>query len=186
MTTGRRIALGFWLTVTVGLGSLFVVRPELVEPDKLVMTLKSADSFVMVAYAALSVARPVTMVPSTVLIIVGTLLFPDRYWMVFAISLGGISLSALLVYYFFEFLGLKEVFERKHATRVRWLEEQLRLRGFWVVVGWAMFPFVPTDVICYVAGGLRMHKGKFLLGITLGEIPIVAFYVTGATQLFGP
>ena len=106
--------------------------------------------------------------------------------MVLAVSLGGISLSALLIYYFFELLGLKEVFERKHATRVRWLEEQLRLKGFWVVVGWAMFPFVPTDAICYVAGALRMHKGKFLLGITLGEIPVVAFYVTGATQLLGP
>ena len=186
MTTGRRIALGFWLVGTVGLGSLFVVRPELVEAGKLALALKSTESFVMVAYAALSIVRPVTMVPSTILIIVGTLLFPGRYWIVFAISLGGISLSALLVYYFFEFLGLKEVFERKHATRVRWLEKQLRLRGFWVVVGWAMFPFVPTDVICYVAGALRMQKGKFLLGITLGEIPVVAFYVTGATQLFGP
>ena len=186
MTTGRRIALGFWLAVTVGLGSLFVVRPELVEPDKLVLALRSTESFVMVAYAVLSILRPITMVPSTVLIIVGTLLFPGHYWIVFAISLGGISLSALLIYYFFEFLGLKEVFERKHAARVRWLEKQLQLRGFWVVVGWAMFPFVPTDVICYVAGAFRMHKGKFLLGITLGEIPIVAFYVTGITQLFGP
>ena len=186
MTTSRRIALGFWLAVTVGLGSLFMVRPELLEPEKLVLALKSTESFAIVAYALLSVVRPVTMVPSTVLIIVGTLLFPGRYWMVFAVSLGGISLSAILIYYFFEFLGLKEVFERKHATRVRWLEEQLRLKGFWVVVGWAMFPFVPTDVICYVAGALRMHKGKFLLGITLGEIPVVAFYVTGATQLLGP
>ena len=53
-----------------------------------------------------------------------------------------------------------------------------------MVVGWAMFPFVPTDIICYVAGTFRMHSGKFLLGITLGEIPIVAFYVSSGTLLF--
>jgi uncharacterized membrane protein YdjX (TVP38/TMEM64 family) len=48
-----------------------------------------------------------------------------------------------------------------------------------------MFPFVPTDAICYVAGTFRMHIGKFLLGVMLGEIPIVAFYVMGGTWFFG-
>ena len=52
------------------------------------------------------------------------------------------------------------------------------------MAGWSVFPFVPTDVICYVAGTLRMHLGKFMLGVTLGEIPIVAFYVAGGTWLF--
>jgi uncharacterized membrane protein YdjX (TVP38/TMEM64 family) len=58
----------------------------------------------------------------------------------------------------------------------------MNLKGFWLVVGWSMFPFVPTDAICYVAGTLRMHVGKFAAGVALGELPIVAFYVwaTGA------
>lgn len=184
MTAARRIALIFWAVVTVGLLLLYTARPELIEPENLVVALESTETFAMVAYAVISVLRPVTMVPSTVLIVVGTLLFPGRYWFVFAVSLGGVSLSSLFVYYFFDFLGLKKVFERKHATRVRWLEEQLQLRGFWMVVGWAMFPFVPTDIICYVAGTFRMHSGRFLLGITLGEIPIVAFYVSSGTLLF--
>ena len=184
MTAARRIALIFWAVVTVGLLLLYTARPELIEPENLVVALESTETFAMVAYAVISVLRPVTMVPSTVLIVVGTLLFPGRYWFVFAVSLGGVSLSSLFVYYFFDFLGLKKVFERKHATRVRWLEEQLQLRGFWMVGGWAMFPFVPTDIICYVAGTFRMHSGKFLLGITLGEIPIVAFYVSSGTLLF--
>ena len=184
MTAARRIALSFWAVVTVGLVLLYTAKPELIEAENLVVALKSTETFAMVAYAAISVFRPVTMVPSTVLIIVGTLLFPGQYWFVFTVSLVGVSLSSLFVYYFFDFLGLKKVFERKYATRVRWLEKQLQLRGFWMVVGWAMFPFVPTDIICYVAGTFRMHRGKFLLGITLGEIPIVAFYVSSGTLLF--
>ena len=59
-----------------------------------------------------------------------------------------------------------------------------RARGFWIVVGWSLFPFVPTDIVCYVAGTLRMQLGKFMLGVTIGEIPIVAFYVAGGTWLF--
>ncbi len=186
MTTGRRIALGFWLAVTVGLGALYIARPDLIEPSRLVVALRQSGSFVMLGYVALSVVRPVTLIPSTVLIVVGTLLFPDRWWTVFAVSLGGVVASAALIYCFFDFLGLSELFERRHAARLRWLEQQIRVRGLWIVAGWSVFPFVPTDAICYVAGSLRMPLGRFLLGVTLGEIPVVAFYVTGGTWLFGP
>ena len=91
----------------------------------------------------------------------------------------------MLIYYFFDFLDLAEVFDRRHPTQIRWLEEHLRQRGFWIVVGWSAFPFVPTDAICYVAGMLKMPVAKFLVGVAIGEIPIVAFYVAGGTWVFG-
>ena len=185
MPTGRRIALGFWLTVTVGLGVLYVARPDLIEPVNLVGVLRQAGPLVMLGYVVVSVIHPVTLIPSTALVVVGTLLFPDRYWTVFAVSLGGVVFSATLIYYFFDFLGLAELFEQRHAARLRWLETQIHRRGVWIVAGWSVFPFVPTDAICYVAGSLRMPIGKFVLGVTLGEIPVVALYVTGGTWLFG-
>ena len=84
-----------------------------------------------------------------------------------------------------EVLGLGGLFERTHARRVRWLEQQMNQKGFWLVVGWSAFPFVPTDVICYVAGTLRMHLGKFAAGVALGEVPIVGFYVWAGGMVFG-
>jgi uncharacterized membrane protein YdjX (TVP38/TMEM64 family) len=184
MTTGRRIACGFWLVATLALSSLYFLRPELIDPANLVGMLRQSGPLVLLAYALVSVLRPVTLVPSTVLIVAGTLLFPERYALVFSVSLAAVVASAAIIYYFFDFLGLAELFERRHAARVRWLEEQVRARGFWIVAGWSAFPFVPTDVICYAAGSLRMPIGKFLLGVAIGEIPIVAFYVAGGTWLF--
>ena len=184
MTRSRRIACGFWLSATVVFGTLYAAYPELIDPATLVAALRRSGPFVLLAYAVVSVLRPVTLVPSTVLVVAGTLLFPDRYALVFAVSLAAVVASAALIYYFFDFLGLAELFERRHAARVRWLERQVRARGFWIVAGWSAFPFVPTDVICYVAGSLRMPVGKYLLGVTVGEIPIVAFYVAGGTWLF--
>lgn len=185
MTTGRRLAAGFWLAVTVGLAALYARRPELIDPAHLVAVLRGAGPLVLLAYVAVSVLRPVTLVPSTVLIVAGTLLFPERHVLVFSVSLAAVVASAALIYYFFDFLGLAELFERRHAARVRWLEQQVRARGFWIVAGWSAFPFVPTDVIGYVAGSLRMPLGKYLLGVAVGEIPIVAFYVAGGAWLFG-
>ena len=185
MTPARRITLGIWLLATVGLTILYLRQPELVNPANLVSMLRRAGPLVLVAYIALSVMRPLTLVPSTVFVVVGTLLFPDRYFVGFAISLSGVVVSAALIYYFFDFLGLAEVFDRRHPTQIRWLQKHLRQRGFWIVVGWSAFPFVPTDAICYVGGMLKMPVAKFLVGVAIGEIPIVAFYVAGGTWVFG-
>ena len=185
LSGGRRIALGFWVALAAGLTALYAARPELIDPANLVSLLRRSGPFVLLGYATLHVARPVTLVPGTVLIVVGTVLFPDRPAMVFGVSLAGIATSAAAIYYFFDFLGLAQVFESKHAARIRWMEEQMRRRGLAIVVGWSLFPFVPTDAICYVAGTLRMPVGRFLLGVTLGKIPLVAFYVAGGTWVFG-
>ena len=185
LSGGRRAALGFWLAVAIGLSALYAARPELIDPANLVSLLRRSGSFVLLGYAALSVARPVTLVPSTVLVVVGTLLFPDRPATVFCVSLAGVAASAGIIYYFFDFLGLARVFERRHAARIRWMEDQMRRRGLAIVIAWSVFPAVPTDAICYVAGTLRMPIGRFLLGVTLGKIPLVAFYVAGGTWVFG-
>ena len=183
MTRSRRLACGFWLLVTLALSVLYASNPELVEPATLVAALRRSGPFVLLAYAVVSVLRPVTLVPSTVLVVAGTLLFPDLYVLVFAVSLASVVASAALIYYFFDYLGLTELFERRDAARVRWLEEQVRARGFWIVAGWSAFPFVPTDVICYVAGSLRMPIGRYLLGVAIGEFPLIAFYVAGGRWL---
>tara|TARA_B100001146_G_scaffold6052_1_gene5341 strand:+ start:1788 stop:2345 length:558 start_codon:yes stop_codon:yes gene_type:complete len=185
MTPARRIALGVWLMATTGLSILYVMRPELINPVNLVALLRQTGTLVLFGYIVVSILRPVTLVPSTVLIVVGTLLFPDRSGLVFVVSLLGVAVSSALIYYFFDILGLAAIFERRHPSQIRWLEDQLRQRGLWIVVGWSVFPFVPTDAICYVAGTVRMPIGKFLTGVAIGEIPIIAFYVAGGTWLFG-
>ena len=178
----RLIAVVLWVLLGLSLSALYIQRPDLLDPEHLVGMLRGSGQPVLLGYLALNIVRAVTLIPSTVLIIVGTLLFPGRPVFVIVSSLSGVVASALLIYYFFEFLGLCELFGHRQAKRVRWLERQMNAKGFWLVVGWSAFPFVPTDVICYVAGTLRMHVVKFACGVGLGELPVVVFYVwaTGA------
>ena len=185
MSRIRRIALGLWVVLVVTLTALYAMSPELLRPETLVDALRRSGQPVLAAYVLLCVVRAFTLIPSTVLIIVGALLFPDRPWFVMVSSLGGVVVSAALVYFFFDFLGIGDLFERRHARRVRWLEEQMNTRGFWLVLAWSAFPFVPTDMICYVAGTLRMHFGTFTAGVALGELPVVGFYVLAGGLLFG-
>ena len=180
----RRIALGLWVLLVLVLSAFYTVNPELLSPEVLVDELRQSGQPVLLVYLVSSIVRAFTLIPSTVLIIVGTLLFPNQPWFVMISSLAEIVASAALVYSFFEFLGLGELFERRHAARIRWLEEQRRQKGFWIVLAWSAFPLVPTDAIGYVAGTLRMKVGLFLCRVTLGEVPAVGFYVLAGGFLF--
>ena len=187
----RLIALVVWAASVAALSALYVLRPDLLEPERVAAALRGSGQPVLLGYVALNVVRAFTLVPATVLVVAGTLLFPDRPWFVTGSALGGAVASALLIYYFFDFLGLGDLFERRHAARVRRLEAQMARRGgFWLVAGWSAFPFTPTDVICYVAGTLRMPVARFAAAVALGKLPIVVFYVwatgTLVEQWYGP
>ena len=78
----RRTTLGLWVVLMLTLTVLYAVNPELVRPERLVDALRQSGQPVLLAYVVLSVVRAFTLIPSTVVIIVGTLLFPDRPWFV--------------------------------------------------------------------------------------------------------
>ena len=61
------------LTLTV----LYAVNPDLLRPETLVETLRESGQPVLLVYALLSVGRAFTLIPSTVLIIAGTLPLPE-------------------------------------------------------------------------------------------------------------
>ena len=187
----RLIALVVWAASVVALSGLYLLRPDLLEPERVAGALRGSGQPVLLGYVVLNVVRAFTLVPATVLVVAGTLLFPDRPWFVAGSSLGGAVASALLIYYFFDFLGLGDLFERRHAARVRRLEQRMAGKGgVWLVAGWSAFPLTPTDVICYVAGTLRMPVARFAAAVALGKLPLVAFYVwatgTVVEQLFAP
>ena len=43
--------------------------------------------------------------------------------------------------------------------------------------------FLPTDLICYVCGSLRIHYAKFIIGVVIGEGAVYAIYIWIGTWL---
>ena len=167
----RLIALVFWVVLVVTLSAVYAINPDLLAPENILAALWRSGQPVLLGYVVLNVVRGFTLIPSTVLILVGMLLFPDRPVFVMVSSLAGIVASAALIYFFFEFLGVTQLLERRHAARIRWLEDQMRRKGFWVVVAWSAFPFVPTDAICYVAGTLSYEARRLPVWRGTGRAP---------------
>ena len=97
----RRITFGVWILFSLGVGTLHLINPALLRPETLVERLCQSGQYASAGYVAVSLMRAFTFLPSTILVVAGTLLFPDRTWFVLVSSLIGVVISSVLIYFFF-------------------------------------------------------------------------------------
>jgi uncharacterized membrane protein YdjX (TVP38/TMEM64 family) len=119
--------------------------------------------------------RGFTLIPSTYLIIAGLLFFQPVP--LFILVMVGIIISSVSVYYFSEFLHFDTFFEKHHLKRVTQIRNLLEKNELPIIILWSFAPVLPTDIICYVCGTLRVNVKKFILGICIGEGTIVGIYI---------
>ncbi len=128
-------------------------------------------------YAILFLFRGLLLVPSTPLILVGMILFPNDPNAVFAISMTGILFSSFIIYQFSDILGLDDYFASNVKNKS--IQEKIEKYGFFAVAFWSFFLILPTDLICYIAWAVRMNIYKFLSAVALGEGFIIAIFIYG-------
>ena len=126
-------------------------------------------------YLAFGCLRGFTLIPVTSLVLLGIVFFPP--WPLFVLTLTGILVSSASVYYFAEALHVDELIRKKHAHQIDRVQRLLQRYGFPIIVGWAFFPLLPTDLICYVCGVVRVRVTTCLAGIAIGEGAICAVYI---------
>ncbi len=141
---------------------------------------------IYLAYAVLLLIgsiRGFTLVPITYLIILGLLFFPP--WPLFVIIILGALVSSASVYYFFKFLDLDTLFEKKYGKEIDRVRQALAKNELPIIIGWSAFPFLPTDVICYICGTLEVDIKKLLLGVFIGESLMSGAYIFFGHYLLG-
>jgi uncharacterized membrane protein YdjX (TVP38/TMEM64 family) len=170
-------ALVIWLVATLSALSCYIFFPEWFTAEAIRAFLDGSQGMMLILYLLISLARGVFLIPSTPFVLAGAMLFPDMRGTVFLISMAGVLGGASYIYFFTEFLGLDDFFQRKFAKRFEQAHRGMDKYGIWIVILWSFFPVVPTDLISYTAGVTRMPYWKFALGVVIGEIPLVAIYV---------
>jgi len=168
----RYLRLGGWLLFLMTF--LYFFRSNVLTSE-----LRSAMSASIitgyVAYLLIGCVRGFTLIPSTSLVLLAIPIIPPLP--LFALTLAGILISSMSIYYFSESLHLNDAFEGKHGVRVKKLKQILQGNSMIIIFTWSLFPLVPTDLICYVCGVLRIDFRKFIIGVFLGEGAICGFYI---------
>lgn len=174
----RTGCLVVWVTVLVAGIASYIAYPSAFTPENIAEFMHRFGGWIWFVYILMSTFRGFTLLPSTPLVIAGTLLFPERPLVVLLVCLIGIGASSTMIYLFSDRLGFHEYFEKHkpqltHNIRAK-LEHPL---GMMFVALWAFFPLVPTDLVCYVAGTTEMNYWKFISAIIAGEAILCSVYI---------
>jgi uncharacterized membrane protein YdjX (TVP38/TMEM64 family) len=176
--TTKNIIAAIWIIFLIFCVGYVITHREVFTAQAIAEFLTQFKTSIFVTYFVVSILRGLTLVPSTPLVLAGTILFPSDPFLVLAISISGIIFSSTMIYFFSDYLGFGSYLERKHSHKIVKIKDQLQKpTGTFFVFFWSFFPFVPTDAICYVAGILRMNFGKFIVALALGELLTCSIYI---------
>lgn len=174
----RRTAIAIWVVLIAASIVSYLIWPHRFSPDNIASILRAFENEALLIYLVISAFRGFTLLPSTPLILAGSILFPHRPFLVLSVSIFGILASSSMIYWFSDLLGLTDHFESKKGEAVSRIRARLEHpAGIVFVVLWAFFPLVPTDAVCYVAGSIRMNFPKFIGAIFVGELVLCLIYV---------
>jgi uncharacterized membrane protein YdjX (TVP38/TMEM64 family) len=132
-------------------------------------------------YMLLGAVRGFAFIPVTNLVVLAIPIFPPVPLLV--LTLAGIALSSASIYAFAGSLKLADYFERKHARHTERVRAALRSNPTAIVTAWSFLPIVPTDLICYVCGVMKVSFTRFMLGVLVGEGAICALYIFAGSSL---
>lgn len=157
---------------------LFLSYPQEFKPDAIAERIEKMGTAPMIIYLGVTLIRGFFLIPSTPFVLCGVLLFPNQLFLVLIISMLGVLFSATLLYYFADLLGFSKKLEAKNVLGIqRWKKKLQKPQSGLFVLLWSFFPLVPTDLICYVAGLVKMRFLYFILGVGLGELTLNIVYI---------
>lgn len=173
----KQILRIIWIALVLSGLVLFFLHPEWFTKEGISEFVAKKQANVIIIYLIISLVRGIFLLPSTPFVLAGIILFPDQPWLVFWISMVGILVTATYLYFASRFLEFEKLFGAKNFDKIERIKHKLNKNGFWIVLGWSFFPFVPTDLICYIAGAIRMNFWKYISAVYIGEAILVGCYI---------
>lgn len=167
-----------WIALVVGILALWIAEPSVFSDTTVENTLRNWGPWAFAGFVLVSLVRGLILIPSTPVVIAGGALFPDAVALVLVVSMIGIIATAALLFHFPAFAGYDTKLAATYPGQLARLHVHLtRPLAMWFVALWAFLPVVPTDLVAYAAGLVRMPFRRMMLGIVVGELPLVTVYV---------
>lgn len=171
----RKLIVGFWAVSVAVILTLIWLNRDSLSVAYFEGWMRDHFFLASLIYVLLLSVRGVFLIPSTPLLFAGIVVFPP-FW-VWSLNMVGIVTSSTIVYTLVHWVGVDIMVRARYRERVVQLRGLMERFGIPVIVGWSLFPFVPTDVIVYTASTVRMQLWKCLLGVLIGEGILNGIYV---------
>lgn len=168
-----------WLFLIICLLGYYFYNPIFFRKENIAGLVNQYQDYGLLILFLLHLFRGFTMLPPTILIFAGIIMYPDRLSELLIISIVGAVLSGALAYHFSKKMDFK-VWLKQHQGVYKKIQNGLNSKyGILFIVGWVLFPFVPTDIISYTAGATRTPFIKYLVAYTIAKIILSSIYIYG-------
>ncbi|WP_018629075.1 TVP38/TMEM64 family protein [Niabella aurantiaca] len=173
-----------WVILIAGGGIFYWYNRQHFTQETIAAFLLQYRQQVWLTYLGVCVARGLFLLPSTPFLIAGMFIFRDTPFLLFGVFMISIFIVATFIFYTARYISIPRL-SGAPASRLERIQRGLNSkRGFWFILGWALMPFTPTDLVCYAAGLLRIRFGRFMLPLLLGEALICALYIMNGRLIF--
>ncbi len=163
-----------WVAIAAAALYLYFFQREAVQSE-LRNALSASFWIAAISYLLIGALRAFTLVPATFPLLVAMPFFDP--WVLLALTIPCIAISSAICYWFAEAIHMDEIVEKKYPKHIRKLKELLSSYQLPIIIGWSFLLFLPTDVLCYVCGSLKINFKKFLFGVIVGEGTVYAIYI---------
>jgi uncharacterized membrane protein YdjX (TVP38/TMEM64 family) len=163
-----------WVTIAGGALYLYFFKRDVVQAE-MRDALSASFWIASISYLLIGALRAFTLVPATFPLLVAMPFFDPLVLLILTIPC--IAISSSICYWFAEALHMDELFERKYPKQIGKLKRLLQSYQLPIIIGWSFFLLLPTDVLCYVCGSLKINYKKFLIGVIIGEGTVYAIYI---------
>lgn len=173
----RVLRIGVWLLFVAAFAFLYYRYSG----TKLTQLAATSAWVAYAVYLGLGAVRGLALIPATSVVLLAIPLFPPVP--LFVLTLVGIAISSATIYAFAGSLEVGEYFERKHAKHTKRVRAALQEHPTAIVAGCSFLLVVPTDLVCYLCGALKVSFPRFMAGVLVGEGAICAVYIFAGSSL---
>ncbi len=181
----RKVILIIWGIFLIAPFAYYLYSPDTFSPQNISEFIREFETHLLLTYLIISIIRGVTLIPPTVIVLAGILLSPDKPYSILIISLLGIIISSSFIYYFSKKFEIDKYFEIRFPEKIIYVKKKINSKYGWgFVLLWCCFPIVPSDLIFYVSGILKMDYKKFISAVIIGQSVIFSFWIFIGNYLF--
>jgi uncharacterized membrane protein YdjX (TVP38/TMEM64 family) len=180
-----RFLTGLWSVLIIVSIIFIALNPRFLSPDYLKSLLSGYENFLWPIYLFILIARVPLVFPPTPVLFLGILLFPNFKLLIVFLLLMSTLLSAAFFYFFAGHSGLSDYFHRKYPKQAAKIENRLsKPSAIWFVILWSTIPIAPGDLLCYLAGVVRIPFRYLIIGMIVGQLPLLLAYAYLGHLLF--
>ena len=168
----------FWIISVIGIVGYFALHPDSFSPENISTLLSKFQAELLLIYALVTIIRGIFLLPITPFVIGGAILFPDQLILVLLISMLSIFTSSTAIYYFSDLLGFSEKLEARFPKQLaQWKMRLSHPRAVLYILGCSLIPIFSNELICYVAGIVKMPYLYLIFGVLLSSLPLFLIYI---------